>query len=101
MECKYTCFDRVLHQVKSLPNNMINDACDIITNDSLIDLLDFGINNNCFTKPQSMTLYEGIIMWEDLESNYYEEDPDKLDLLYEKMGISKEILLRYQENLDS
>lgn len=51
MDCKYTCFDRVMHLV-----------------------IDFGVENGCFTKIQTNILYDGIVMWEDLDGNYYEND---------------------------
>ena len=37
-------------------------------------------------------------MWEDLEGNYFEEDYDKLHMLYEKMGITESIFNEYLEN---
>ena len=53
------------------------------------DLLDFGVEVGCFDQISAYTLYDGIVMWEDLEGNYFEEDYDKLHMLYEKMGITK------------
>lgn len=91
MECNVTCFERVMHLVKELPKDKLKEGCEIIQEYGLNDLLDFGVENNCFTSAQSNTLYEGIIMWEDLKGNYYEEDYDKLNLLYEKMGVTKNV----------
>lgn len=92
MDCKYTCFDRVLYRVKPLPQNKLEEAYELITDYSLWDLLDFCIDNHCFSLGQAQTLYEGIIMWEDLDGNYYEEDYDKLESLYEAIGITDEFV---------
>lgn len=97
MECKYTCFDRVMNLVKSLPKEKFWDACDLITNYSFIDFLDFCVENECFTESQSTTLYEGIVMWEDLDGNYYEEDEDKLVSLYEKLGLTTNAVREFQD----
>ena len=89
-DCPYTCFDRVLNQVSRIPKEdteKMEELYQICTDDSLIDVLDFGVANGLFTESQSTTLYEGIIMWEDLNGNYYEEDPDKYDALLSHMGV--------------
>ena len=99
MECKVTCFDRVMHQVKPLPEEKLKEAYEIATEDSFIDLLDFCVDNSCFTKSQSDTIYEGIVMWEDLEGNYHEEDPDKLTNLYDKIGLTREVCAKFEEEL--
>lgn len=91
MDCKYTCFDRVMHLVKPLPKDCYEEAIEIIHEYSFQDFLDFCIEHSCFTKAQSDTLYDGIVMWEDLESNYWEEDYDKLHKLYDKVGITEEV----------
>lgn len=101
MECKVTCFERVMHLVNKLPKDKIEEACELITDYGFIDFLDFGVENGCFTKEQSQTLYEGIIMWEDFDGNYYEEDEDKLVMLYEHMGITTEDVWAYQEKHSS
>lgn len=96
-ECPYTCFDRVMNVVKPLPKEKLDEACDIVQNFSLIDLLDFGVENDSFSAEQGTTLYEGIIMWEDLVGNYYEEDHEKLMRLYDALGITKEVFDAYIE----
>ena len=100
MDCTVTCFDRVLHLVEPLSEDKLKEAVEIATEYSFQDILDFGVENGCFTKDQSSTLYDGIVMWEDLESNYWEEDHDKLHLLYDKMGITKEVFEKYLTNTD-
>lgn len=100
MECKFTCFDRVMHLVKPLPKEKLKEAYEIICDYSLIDLLDFCVECGCFTECQSTTLYEGIIMWEDLDGNYYEEDHDKLMELYNKLGLTKEVCDKFNEELE-
>lgn len=88
MECKFSCFDRVLHLVKPLVKKDLKEAHCIVTEYSFSDLLEFGVDKGCFTKEQSQTLYEGIVMWEDLEGNYWEEDYDKYNSLLLAMGIN-------------
>lgn len=97
MKCKYTCFDRVIHLTKKLSNNKLNEAMKIIQDSNFEDLLDFCEENGCFTKEQASTILDFVIMWEDLESNYFEEDEEKLIRLYEAIGITKEIFESYIE----
>ena len=98
MECKVTCFDRVMHLVTELPKDKHEDAVELINNYGLIEFLEFCVDNGCFTKEQSNTLFEGIVMWEDLDGNYWEEDFDKLDELYEKVGITEEVYVKYTKD---
>ena len=92
MECKVTCFDRVMNLVMPLPKDKHKEAVEIIQEWSFQDFLDFCIENGCFTEMQSYTLYDGIVMWEDLDGNYWEEDYDKLHELYDKVGITEDML---------
>ena len=97
MDCNVTCFERVMHMVKPLPKDQHKEAVVIIRDLSFDDFLYFCVENNCFTEAQSSTLYDGIVMWEDLEGNYHEEDSEKLQELYEKVGITKEVFSEYPE----
>ena len=97
MECKITCFDRVMHIVKELPKEKYEDAVEIIQEYSFEDFLEFCVDNGCFTKEQSNTLYDGIVMWEDLDGNYWEEDYDKLQDLYETLGLTEEVFEKYMK----
>ena len=90
MKCKYTCFDRVIHSTKELKEEKLKDACSIIKESGLEDFLDFCVENDCFSEEQAATIMDFILMWEDLDGNYYEEDEEKLIRLYEAVGISKE-----------
>jgi hypothetical protein len=98
MDCKVTCFERVMHLVKELPKDKYEEAIEIIQDCSFEDFLDLCIENNCFTKEQSSTLYDGIVMWEDLDGNYWEEDYDKLYELYDKVGITEDVLEQFTED---
>lgn len=95
MECKITCFERVLHLVKPIPKEKLKDAVEIIQEYSFEEFLSFCVDNNCFTKAQSSTLYDGIVMWEDLDGNYWEEDYDKLIALYDTVGVTSEVIHMY------
>ena len=97
MECKVTCFERAMYLVKPLPEEKLREAVEIIQEDSFQDFLDFCVENGCFMKPQAATLYEGIVTWEDLDGNYWEENPEKLATLYEAVGVTKEALDTYEE----
>lgn len=97
MECKVTCFERVMHLVKPIPEEKLEEAVEIIVDNSFQDFLDFCVENDCFTEAQSTTLYEGIVMWEDLESNYWESDIDKLMDLYDAVGVTDEVFKKYTE----
>lgn len=98
MECKVTCFERVMHLVKPLPEEKHKEAVEIIQENSFQDFLEFCIENNCFDKMQSYTLYDGIVMWESLEDNYWEEDYNKLLQLYDKVGITEDVIATYINN---
>ena len=91
MDCKITCFERVMNLVVELPKDKQKEAVEIIQEYSFEELLEFCVENKCLTKGQSSTIYDGIIMWEDLDGNYYEEDCDKLYLFYDKIGITEDV----------
>ena len=95
MLCTVTCFDRVLNLVESLPESKLKEAVEVATEYSFQDMLDFGVENNCFTESQASTLFDGIVMWENLEDNYWEEDYEKLHALYDKMGITEDVFEQY------
>lgn len=104
MECKVTCFQRTMHTVKSIASNkqhILAEACDIVQNYTFQDLLNFGVEVGCFDQISAYTLYDGIVMWEDLEGNYFEEDYDKLHMLYEKMGITESVFNKYLEEQET
>lgn len=89
MECKYTCFDRIIYSIKKLSKKKIKEAVKIIQDFSFEDFLDFCVENNCFLEEQKSTIFDFIIMWEDLDGNYFEEDEEKLIRLYEAVGIDR------------
>lgn len=100
MECKFTCFDRVIYLTEKLPVNKLNEAYEITLEYGLQEFLDFCVDNGCFTEGQADVLYSHIIMWEDLDGNYYEEDYDKLQELYDAVGLTREVCLRCAEEDD-
>ena len=91
MECKFTCFDRVIHLTEKLPADKLMEAYEITLEYGLQDFLEFCVENGCFTESQSDVLYSHIIMWEDLDGNYYEEDYEKLQELYDAVGLTREV----------
>lgn len=93
MECRYTCFDRVIYLIRKLPEEKLKEVVTIIQELSLEDFLDFCVENNCFSEEQKSTIFDFIIMWKDLDGNYFEEDEEKLIRLYGAVGITKEMLL--------
>lgn len=102
MECNYTSFDRAMHMVKPAEEErQLKDLVSIIQEDGLSALLDYAVQEGLITEPLSHTLFDGIVMWEDLEGNYYEEDHDKLMLLHEKLGVTEQVFETYREdNMD-
>lgn len=97
MDCKVTCFERVMNLVMPLSKDKHKEAVEIIQEYSFQDFLDFCVENGCFTKMQSYTLYDGIVMWEDLDGYYWEEDYDKLFELYDRVGITEEVFEQFTE----
>lgn len=91
MDCKITCFERVMNLIIELPKEKYSEAVEIIQEYSFEELLDFCVENKCLTKTQSNTIYDGIVMWEDLDGNYWEEFYDKLMLFYDKIGITTDV----------
>ena len=103
--CIYTCFDRVMALVKPVEGEEnLKDLVAIIHDDGIHSLLDFGVEKGCFTKEQSSTLFDGIVMWSDLpdgdDANYYEEDYDKFMALQEAMGCTEEVYDKYCAELN-
>ena len=58
MDYKYTAYDRIIHITEKLPKDKISEAIEIIQEDSFQDLLDFCVEQNCFTQAQAITLYD-------------------------------------------
>ena len=54
---------------------------------SFQDLLDFCVEQNCFTQAQATTLYDFTIVFDSLDDNYHEFDRQKLLTLYDAIGI--------------
>ena len=97
MECHITNFDRVLYNTKNVNEENKRELADIITNDGLIELIDFGVEQGCFPKEARQTLLDGIQRWEDCDGNYWETDEEKFDLLTEQMGMDNTYLRNYQK----
>ena len=96
--CRYTCFDRVLHLIKPVESEeWQKDIVYLMQNDGLASLLDYLVEKNIISRGQADVVYDGIIMWEDLDGNYFEEDKDKLNLFYEALGITEDIFCKYME----
>ena len=55
MDYKYTAYDRIIHITEKLPKDKISEAIEIIQEDSFQDLLDFCVEQNCFTQAQATT----------------------------------------------
>ena len=70
----------------------MREAVEIITEYSFSDFLDFCVENKCFTEEQASTLYDGIVMWEDLDDSYWEENHDKLMVLYNRVGLTNDVV---------
>jgi hypothetical protein len=87
-----------MNLVKELPKEKHEEAIEIIREYSFEEFLEFCIDNGCFTKLQSHTLFDGIVMWEDLDGNYWEEDYDKLHELYDRVGITEEVFEQFTED---
>lgn len=98
MECLYTCFDRVMHLVKPAEEErQLKDLVYLIQEEGLAALLDYAVQEKLMTREQSNTIYDGIVMWENLEDNYFEEDYDKMMLLHEKLGVTEEVFNKYMK----
>lgn len=96
--CRYTCFDRVLHLIKPVEDEeILKDIVYLMQNDGLSALLDYLVEKKVISQGHADVVYDGVIMWEDLDGNYYEEDKDKLDRFYEALGITEEIFCKYME----
>ena len=100
MECRVTCYERVMHLVKPLPEDKLKEAYEITIEDSFDDFLDFCVENDCFSKNQSSTIFDGIVMWEDIDGNYWEEDHDKLMDLYDRVGLTREVCEKFMEEME-
>ena len=91
MDYKYTAYDRIIHITEKLPKDKISEAIEIIQEDSFQDLLDFCVEQNCFTQAQAITLYDFTIVFDSLDDNYHEFDRQKLLTLYDAIGMHQKI----------
>lgn len=94
MECNYTTYDRIIHGIKSksLEQDDITNAIRIIKEQTLQDLVDFCLEKGIISESQGDTIIGFILMWEDLDGNYYEEDETKLVQFYEALGIEESMV---------
>lgn len=69
----------------------ISEAIEIIQEDRFQDLLDFCVEQNCFTQAQAITLYDFTIVFDSLDDNYHEFDRQKLLTLYDAIGIPEDM----------
>ena len=91
MNCNYTCFDRILHLIKPLETKeKLKEAKEVYEEFSFSEFLDFLVEQNCFTEEVSQIIYAFIVKWENLEDNYWEEDPELLRELLDAIGLTIE-----------
>lgn len=95
----YTAYDVALSHLSSLSEEDFEEAVEIIADGSLIDYLDFIEDKMNLPDGEldKTRIYEGIIMWEDYTGNYNEPDYDRLQELYDKTGITKEVFEKISE----
>ena len=98
MDCKITYFDMAMYHVKELPEDKLKEAVEILLEDGFDDILDFCVENGCFTERMRTTLHDGIVVFRDYEENYWDTDKDKLFALYDKVGLTEDIVKEYGEN---
>ena len=94
-DCLYTTFDIMIHKIKPLPKNKLKEAVKIAQEYSLIDLIDFCAENNCYPENWKNTLFDFMIMFEDLEASYWEEDREKYLNFLESIGVTEEVFRKY------
>ena len=89
-DCPYTCFDRVLNLVQKVSKDKVKELDDLYYEDDINKVLEFGVKNDCFTKSQAQTLYDGIVLWkeEPYGSSKYDIviDDNKKNSLFKNMG---------------
>ena len=98
MENMITYFDKTIHHVKPLSEDKLKEAVEILLEDGFDDILDFCVENGCFTERMRTTLHDGIVVFRDYEENYWDTDKDKLFALYDKVGLTEDIVKEYGEN---
>ena len=89
-DCGFSALQRVMHNVQQVPDDKKEELFRLIADKGLQEVLDFGVENGLFSRLQSYTLYDGIVMWEDLEGSNCKEDPVKYSVLLEHMGVDVE-----------
>lgn len=73
----------------------LNTAISIM-DEPLIEYIDFLVEKHPeLTKEDADILWEGIVMWNDYEGNYYEENDEMLVAMLEKTGVTKEAVEAY------
>lgn len=89
MECNYTTYDRIIYHIVPLQQQDLPEAIKIIKDQTLQDLVDFCKEKDIISKSQGETIIDFILMWEDLDGNYYEENEERLIQFYEAIGIEE------------
>lgn len=89
MECNYTTYDRIIYHIVPLKRQDLPEAIKIIKDQTLQDLVDFCKEKGIISKSQGETIIDFVLMWEDLDGNYYEEDEKRLLRFYEAIGIEE------------
>lgn len=95
MECPYTSFDVAIHNVILLPKNKLKDAVEVFQEYSLGEFINFCTENGCHSELDGYTIYDFIVMFEDLEGTYWEEDIYKLNLYLDSVGITEAVFKKY------
>lgn len=73
----------------------LNTAISIM-DEPLIEYIDFLVEKHPeLTKEDADILWEGIVMWNGYEGNYYEENDEMLVAMLEKTGVTKEAVEAY------
>lgn len=79
---KYTMFNRIIHFTKKLSNAKKEQGTEIARCQTVLELLDFCVENQCFSQKAKEFLAEGI-----LQEKNTKKQQEKILLLYDAIGI--------------
>ena len=88
-------YEELMSLIKPLSEDKYEEAVKIYEENYYVciqEMLDFCVKNKCFTEEQSKMLYEHIVMVNYVEGEAWEEDLDRVEEFYNKIGLTDEVI---------
>ena len=92
-------YEEIMNLIKPLSEDKYEEAVKIYEESyaCIQDMLDFCVENKCFTEEQSHMLYKHIVMVNYVEGETWEEDWDRMNEFYNKIGLTDEVIKQFEK----